>query len=752
MRRSIKGILLGLILATVTGLFGLSIYGTVFERNTGLNWLFQIRGELSPPPESAVIAINGFTGEKLGIPALPREWPRSIHGELVDALVKLGVSTIVFDVDFHKPRSEKDEKLFAEAVDSSQRVVMFQRLTGKRKPIEDSTGKIRGSVWIEELLSPVPVLEQAARGMGPFPLPKFEAQVYEFWVFKSSAREAPTMPAVAFQLHALKAYIPFLRLLKSAGVTKYVNLPDTASDIANAKDLHRIMTGIRDTLTEHPALAGKLIQLLASPWLQQETAENRKLLQSLVMMYTGDNERYLNFYGPPGTIKTLPFHAIIKGEDPNIPAEDFDLTNQVAFVGLSDFYDPGQPDRFYTVFTDDQGVDLSGVEIAATAFANLLNNQSLQIPDPLTTFIILFMFGLFMALLVYFTPAIIGVPLSIALTAGYIVYAQLSFNDSYLWLPLATPVLIQYPLALFVGLLAQYLQQRHKVKHISEAISYYVPEDVSKALTSNAFDPHNINQVTFSTCLATDMQGFSTLAEKMNPGELASFLNDYFDSLAAPLRNHDVTITEFRADAIMCAWTGKETDIEVRKNPILASLEAADAIEDFKARHDAFDASLRIGMETGEVYVGHSGGGGHFVYSIVGDCANTASRIEGLNKHVGTQILATQSVLEGIDDDLLTRPIGKFVFVGKSEPLPIIEILASNSNATARQLELCERFAQGMELFEQADWTAASDVYKTILKDFPHDGPCRFYHSQCQTRLKAEALPENPSVINMTSK
>ncbi|MFA9421756.1 MAG: CHASE2 domain-containing protein, partial [Gammaproteobacteria bacterium] len=733
-------------------------YGTVFERSIGLNWLFSTRGEINSPPGTVVIAIDGLTGTKLefpslplGIPSLPRQWPRSIHGELIDSLVKLGASAIVFDIDFHKPRSPEDEQIFADAASRSQRVVMFQHLTGKRQPIEDKDGKIRGSVWVEELLSPVPVLSNASRGLGPFPLPKYEAAVYEFWVFKSSAREAPTMPAVGFQVHALKAYNQFYRLLDNSGLTKYITIPESTSDITSARDLHKLMTGIRETISEQPLLANHLVLELGKPWVQMETAEIQFLLKSTVAMYLGNNQRYLNFYGPPGTIKTVPYHAVIKGPDPNTTAEDLDLTNKVAFVGFSDFYDPGQPDRFYTVFTNEEGVDLSGVEIAATAFANLLHNQSLGILDAMSTLVIIFTFGLLLTLLIYCTPAIMGVPASFVIVTTYVVGAQILFNDSYLWLPLATPVLVQFPLALFIGLLLQYLQQRHQVQHISEAIRLYVPEEVSKALTNSDLEPENLNQVIFSTCLATDMQGFSTIAENMGPGELAEFLNDYFDTLSQPLRNHDVTVTEFRADAIMCAWTGDESDIEVRKKPILASLEAADAIQDFKARHDAFDASLRIGLESGEVYVGHSGGGGHFVYSIVGDCANTASRIEGLNKHVGTQILATESIVEGIDN-LLTRPIGQFVFVGKTEPLSIIEILDLSNEATPQQSELCERFAKGLDLFMNAEWKTASSEFKSILKDFPHDGPARFYFSQCQQRIKAKSLPENPCVINMDQK
>jgi adenylate cyclase len=723
----------------------------MFERNVGLDWLFKTRGEIDQPSGVVVIAIDGTTGTRLDIPALPRDWPRSIHGELVDALVNYGASAIVFDIDFRRVRSPPEEQKFAEAARRSDRVVLFQHLSGKGQRVEDASGKILGSVWVEELVSPIPSLANAARGLGPFPLPKLDAAVYEFWVFKSSAREAPTIPAVGFQLHALRAYPQFYRVLKNSGVNRQLELPKSTAEISSPEALRKLMTGVRAALVDDPVLADNLIQELGAPWVQSESAEIRDLLRSLVAMYLGNNERYLNFYGPPGTVKTIPYHTVIKGPDGHTSLEDLDLTNKVAFVGFSDLYDPGQPDRFYTVFTDEDSIDLSGVEIAATAFGNLLHDESLQVPDALSTLAILFCFGLVITMVIYFTPASLGVPAAIVVAAIYGYFAQVMFNDSQLWLPLATPLLVQFPLALFVGLLAQYLQQRHKVKHISEAISLYVPAEVSKALTGSDLKPDNVDQVTFSTCLATDMQGFSTIAEHMRPGELAEFLNDYFDTLAKPLSDHDVTVTEFRADAIMCAWTGDESDPEIRRKPILASLQAADAIEDFKARHDAFETSLRIGLETGEVYVGHSGGGGHFVYSIVGDCANTASRIEGLNKHVGSQILATASTIEGIDG-LLLRPIGPFVFVGKTEALPIFEILDLASEADPQQVELSDRFASAMDLFMDCNWKAASKAFKSIRKTFPHDGPARFYATQCQQRLRADSLPEAPWVINMSQK
>ncbi len=187
-----------------------------------------------------------------------------------------------------------------------------------------------------------------------------------------------------------------------------------------------------------------------------------------------------------------------------------------------------------------------------------------------------------------------------------------------------------------LGLLDQYRLERQRDQRISEAINYYLPDEIAQDLAQNRLDPDKLNQVVYSTCLATDMSGFSTIAEKLPPDEPARFLNDYFYTLARPLKKHGVHVTEFRADAIMCAWTAGQPTPDPRRQALLAALEAGEAIKDFRQRHDLPGARLRIGLEAGWVYVGHAGGGDRFVYSIVDDSANTASRVEGLNKQVGT--------------------------------------------------------------------------------------------------------------------
>jgi adenylate cyclase len=750
-RRAAIGLAVGLITGLAGALFGLSNWGGTFERSVGLSWLFKMRGAVPAPPEVAVVAIDGRTGDQLGLPSLPRDWSRKVHARLVDELTRQGASAIVFDMQFNTPKVAADDQVFAKAVDASDRVVLIELVTGKRQPLTDESGRPTGSIWVEELVQPLPTLVASAKGLATFPLPKIDASVYEFWAFKESVGDAPTLPAVALQIHALKAYPAWASLVGQLNVPDLAPLPRDTNQVGKATQVRSLMRSLRSVFERDPEARDRLAGLIENG-SGQRSPEEQKLLKALLGLYSGNDHRMVNFYGPPGSIRTIPYQAVMKEAEGNSGKQTFDFRGKTVFVGFSDLYDPGHPDRFYTVFTSDDGVDLSGVEIAATAFGNLLTDSSIKLLGAWETLALLVSFGMIIGMLAYFLPAMMGVPLAIVLAFAYAATAQWLFNAGDHWMPLAIPLLAQFPLALFLGLMGQYLLERHRGQRISKALSYYVPESVARDLTNNQSKPDAFNKVVYGTCFATDMSGFSTISEQLPPDKLAVFLNDYFDTLAKALKQHQVDVTEFRADAIMCAWTADKPTVEVRRKAVLAALGAAKAIEDFKQRNAMLQAALRVGLEAGHFYIGHAGGGGHFVFSIVGDTANTASRIESLNKHTGTQILATQEVIEGLEG-LLLRPVGDFVFVGKTEAIPIVEIMAAAAEATAGQRLLAERFAEALAIFHTADWVKAAMAFEALQKEFPDDGPIRFYIARCKAYLGGTTQPpDNPRVIRMDAK
>lgn len=748
-RRAAKGLAIGLLTGLVGIIVSLVDAGATFERSVGLPWLFNLRGPMTPPADVVVVAIDGRTGDQLGLPSQPRDWPRTVHAGLVDELTRRGASAIVFDMQFDKPRVSADDLAFAAAIDRSDRVVLIELVTGKRQPVSDAQGMQSGSIWVEQLIQPLPALVDAARGLATFPLPKIDAAVYEFWVFKESIGDAPTLPAAAMQVHAQKIHRSWIGLLRELDPAAFGDLSGEAVHFGNAAELRTAMGRFRELFERDPATAERMQRLIDAR--VDVTAEDRALLRALLALYSGDAHRLLNFYGPPGTIPTVFYQDLVDAQGASTGRSTVDFRGRTVFVGFADLYDPGHPDRFYTVFTNDDGVDLSGVEIAATAFGNLLTDRSIRTLDSVQTIGVLFAFGVIAGGLAYLLPALAAVPLVVALAGVMALVAQISFNVADLWVPLATPLLVQFPLALFLGLSAQYLLERGRGRRMSKALGYYVPENVARDLTDRQVDPHAFNRVVYGTCLATDMSGFSTISEQLPPDQLAVFLNDYFDTLAGALKQQKVDVTEFRADAIMCAWTADKPEAAVRRQAVLAALGASDAIAGFKQRHPMLKASLRVGLEAGNFYVGHAGGGGHFVFSIVGDTANTASRIEGLNKHIGTQILATQAVVEGLDGFLL-RPLGDFQFVGKSGAIPIFEVMGTEATVSGAQHALSSQFEEALAIFHSARWDAAAAAFEALLRAFPDDGPSLFYRTRCDMYLSGTPAPEDVRVIRMDAK
>ena len=750
MRRWLKGLIIGL----GTGLAGVVLWSTPlggdFEKQIGLSWLFKIRGAIEPPPEVAVVAINERAADGLGLPALPRDWPRSIHGRLVENLVQRGAAVIVFDMDFQRSRSDEDDLLFAQAVAAADRVLLAERLDGKRQLLFDGQNRQVGSVWTEQLVPPLPALAEAAKGLAPFPVPKVQVAVFQFWAFKTSASDTATMPSVALQIYALGAYERWRSLLERIDSGLVEGLPHSLDELTNAQDLRDLMRAQRLLFQNNPLLGEQIEALLRRSDIPSLSEGETRMIRALVNLYQGEAYRYLNFYGPPGTIPNIPYNALITGQARGIEQSQLDFNGKVVFIGFSDLLDPGQPDRFYSVFTGRDGVDLSGVEIAATAFGNLLTGRAIEPVDALSANILLLVLGITLGAAIYLLPALFGVPLALFLSGLYVVGAQFLFNAFNVWLPLATPILVQLPMAMFIGLVGQYLLERRRQKRISKAVSYYLPERAMIELTEKELDPNSLDKVVTGVCLATDMSGFTTLSERMAPKELADFMNAYFDSLAETLKRYDVGVTEFHADTIMSAWIQGEHQAAAGNLAAHASLALASAIQQFQERTGTVLYS-RIGLAEGPFYLGHTGGGGRFGYSILGDCANTAARIEGLNKYLRTHVLSTAGVLVD-SDDLQIRALGRFRLLGKSEPMHIVEILSSKQSTTDDQVRLCEQFAEAMSSFREQQWAQASERFAAILKGFPEDGPARFYQDRCRQYLTAPLWVGDPRVINMELK
>lgn len=752
-RRLGKGALIGVLTAAVGLLIGLTPLGSVFEEEVGLTWLFKARGPVRPPPEPLVVGIDANTGPALGLSKLPRDWPRRVHADLIDALVAKGAAVIVMDFDFSREKSIEDDYTLAESLNRAGRVILLEAPAARKQVLRAADGS-ETVLWVETEQRPLLPLAMAAAAVGPFPLPKIGQAASRFWSFKESLGDAPTTVALAVQMLGLDVYADWRQRVAvadaaalpalhrppgaEAGMTQRI---DTA-----APKLEVAMRQLRDAVVHDPRLRQRAIAVAAA---ESGDGPASRMLRALSDLYAGPVARVINLYGPIGTIPTIPYQRVLGVEDPLMPRAMPDLTGRAVFVGYSDLQDPAQPDRFYTVFTNDDGVDLSGVEIMASAFANLLTGAAIRPSDTALTITVLALFGLILGAGLYALPAPIGVPIAFLAAFAYFLLALMLFEHGYRWLPLATPLLVQLPMALLVGLMAQYLFSRRSERRISEAMSYYLPEKVFTDLTRRGFDTVAVDQEVYGVCLATDMSGFSTISEQKSPKELAAFMNAYFESLAQVLKTHKVDITEFHADTIMSAWTAPEPMASPREGAVRAAIDVIAAIDRFSQEAGA-PLKGRIGLQDGDIYIGHTGGGGRMAYGILGDTANTAARLESLNKHLGTSILASRSVVES-DPGILFRPLGRFRVVGRQDDVHVVEVLGRQP-WSSKHLELCAGFEDAMAAFRAKDWQRALHRFEALLYRFPDDGPSRFYMERCRSLLDTGALGEDPTLVRMDQK
>ena len=721
--RWIKGITVGIVTGLIGAILGLTPLGEDFEKNIGLDWLFNVRGPIAPPPQVAVVAINDRDIQGLGLPELPRDWPRSIHGKLIDKLVEHGASVIVFDMDFQRAKSSAQDTEFARAVAASERVVLFERLEGKRQPIYDMDGRQSGTIWTEELIPPIPQLAQSARALAPFPVPKVQVNVYQFWPFKPSAGNAASMPAAALQVYALPLQQRWMEVLKRAGATGIEGLPQAESGVGRAEGVQRLMLTLRGAFANNPELGDRVRELLAGDPLQPALSANeRRVITALAGLYEGGDNRYLNFYGPPGSIPNVPYNAVIKGGSATVPSSDLDFTGKVVFVGFSDLYDPGQPDRFYTVFTTDDGVDLSGVEIAATGFANLLTDRSLRPAGLLTTAAILLVVGLLLGSGIYLLSATLAVPLALLLSGLYVAGVQYAFNTADLWLSLAIPVLVQLPIALFVGLLTQYLTEAHSRRQLKAVFGQYVPPEVVEEMSRNPGQNFSVDGESRElSVLFCDIRGFTTISETLAADELKKLLNHFFTPMTRIIFEKRGTIDKYVGDMIMAFWGAPVQDSLHPRHAVEAALAMLEKVVELQpgfVERNWPKVEIGIGINTGSMNVGDMGSEYRRAYTVIGDAVNLGSRLEGLTKYYGVRLIVSETTAGRLDGFVL-RCLDRVKVKGKHEPVTIYEPVGHADSVPPDLAKEIGDNNQAMQYYFAGKWELARAAFQTLRDALP---------------------------------
>jgi adenylate cyclase len=729
MSRLSKALIAGLLIGILGLILSLTPVGLYLEETMGLNLLFRLRGLRKAPPEVVVVSMDRVSATKLNIPAEPEKWPRSLHARLTETLAKEGSAVIAFDIIFEEPRSVEHDNSFAKALSAAGNVVLSGYLKKDTISVGEDGRPPAAEISIETLLPPIVPLAESAAAISVFPLPKIPVRLSQYWTFKTSAGDTPTLPIVAFQVFALDVYQDFFGLLAKISPYEADKLPDSREAILGAKSVERLIRIQREIFRDNPHLAQKMLMGLKKLSIDDK---KKQIIRSLIRMYQSPSSLYLNFYGPPATITTISYYHALEGRQ-ELPADKdlLDFSGKALFVGLSENLRPEQKDGFYTVFSQASGVDISGVEIAATAFANLLDGMPVQpLRIPAHVALVLF-WGVALGVFCRFFPTVLAAVTVAGLSILYLFVALYEFGYAGIWFPLVSPLFFQAPFVFFGTVLWQYFDASRERQHIRRAFGYYLPEKVVDQIARNIKEIGSGGQTVYGTCLCTDAEQYTTLSETMEPEELKRFLNKYYETLFEPVRKHGGIISDVLGDSMMALWTTTHPDAALRNQACQAALEIASAVNRFNQSTKTQQLPTRIGLHSGHMVLGNVGAIDHYEYRAVGDIVNTVGRIEGLNKQLGTQILVSADVLDQLDD-FLTRELGEFLLSGKSKPVVIYELLCRLEECDEKYKDLCTLFAGGLSAYRNQLWMEASESFADCIQLVEEDGPSLFYLNMCK--------------------
>ncbi len=262
----------------------------------------------------------------------------------------------------------------------------------------------------------------------------------------------------------------------------------------------------------------------------------------------------------------------------------------------------------------------------------------------------------------------------------------------------------------------------------------YVPKDLVEQLIMMDKEAVLGGEERDLTVFFSDIAGFTAISESLTPEQLVENLGYYFKEVGQVILQHQGTVDKYIGDAVMAFWNAPK---EIKNHAVTAchaSLEVQRTIlkvSQYLKRHGKPGFPTRIGLNTGKVIVGNMGSERRMNYTVIGDNVNLASRVEGLNKYYGTQIIITESTYLQAKDEIEARLIDIVAVKGKKQGVAVYELISERDNITAELSKFIKRFEEGMELYREAKWEEGKRLFGELHHLNPNDVPTVVLLKRC---------------------
>ncbi|PYL40699.1 MAG: hypothetical protein DMF36_02255 [Verrucomicrobia bacterium] len=319
-------------------------------------------------------------------------------------------------------------------------------------------------------------------------------------------------------------------------------------------------------------------------------------------------------------------------------------------------------------------------------------------------------------------------------TAAYLGAARLSYDQTGLLL-LTVPVLSALLLSGLFSLGLEYAIERLEKLRTRRTLERYVSKNLVKEVLENPDSYYSsLRGVRVpATVLFSDLIGFTTLSEKADPEALVSQLNEYLSRMTSVVFSNGGTLDKFIGDAIMAVWGNVRSFgmAQDAKNCARAALAMRCELKKLNQKwreEGRMGLGMGIGINQGEVVVGNIGSHERMDPTVIGDSVNLASRLEGLTRIYGVDILVGASAAELTRDEVHLRSVARVQVKGKSKPVDVFTFIGGrNEEVDPEFLKWLETYEEGLELFRARDFTEAKILFSRFLEFYPDDLLAKMY-------------------------
>ncbi len=314
-----------------------------------------------------------------------------------------------------------------------------------------------------------------------------------------------------------------------------------------------------------------------------------------------------------------------------------------------------------------------------------------------------------------------------------------------------------------VTLYRQLTEERQK-RAFSKSLAQYTSPAIAERLASRLSErgaPLDLSPVPRDvTCFFSDLKGFTSISERLGASRTRDLLNPYLEAMSEVLIEGRAVINKFIGDGIFAFFN---PPILPLPNHAEAACESASrafaALEQLKEslghgdlEHEVRALSMRIGLNTGTVFVGDYGSGNKLDYTCIGDTVNLAARLEPACKVFGVRCLISESTRQEAGDRFLTRHLGALQVVGKKEAVQVYELIGRRDETDGDQETYAVLFGQAVEKFQQREWDETLHLLAQCREKRPDDAAVDLLETNIRRRQESPPPDDWNRAIELTTK